>query len=100
MNLYLILGIELLIYMIFWFFVSILKKRNDIADIAWGLGFVLISWSSGFLSGLNIRSLIVNSLVTIWGFRIWRKNIKDERILRSTKEKLTFFFLYRQKVKT
>lgn len=70
MNYYLILGIELFLYMSFWFVISIFKKRNDIADIAWGIGFVLLSWSGGVLSGLNLRSLIVNSLITVWGLRL------------------------------
>lgn len=37
--------------MTMWFAISIVK-RNDIADIAWGLGFVLMAWSS-FLLGEN-----------------------------------------------
>ncbi len=56
--------------MTFWFVISSLKKRNDYADIAWGLGFVLLSWSGGFIDGLNLRSLIVNFLITIWGLRL------------------------------
>ena len=79
MSYYLILGIELFLYMTFWFIISLLKKRNDVADIAWGLGFVLLSWSGSFISGgLNLRSLIINLLVTIWGLRlawhIYRRN--------------------------
>jgi len=70
MNYYLILSLTLLGYMTIWFFVSIFKKRNDLADIAWGLGFVLLSWSGGLLSGLNFRSSIINSLVTVWGLRL------------------------------
>ncbi len=75
---YLILAIVLFLYMTFWFIVSVVKKRNDVADIAWGLGFILLSWSGGFMTGLNWRSLIVNTLVTIWGLRlawhIYRRN--------------------------
>lgn len=64
--------------MILWFIVSLIKKRNDVADIAWGLGFVLLAWLAAYLSGFTIRSLIVNLLVTLWGTRlavhIYRRN--------------------------
>jgi steroid 5-alpha reductase family enzyme len=29
-------------YVTLWFIVSLIKKRNDVADIAWGLGFIVI----------------------------------------------------------
>ena len=47
-------------------------KRNDIADIAWGLGFVLFAWSSYFMGQRlhAIESLLVLSFVTIWGLRL------------------------------
>ncbi len=70
MNYYLILAVELFLYMSLWFIISLLKKRNDIADIAWGLGFVLLSWSGGLLAGFSLRSLIINALITVWGFRL------------------------------
>jgi steroid 5-alpha reductase family enzyme len=53
------------------FIVSLIKKRNDIADIFWGIGFILVAWTSFFFSGnFNIRSLLVNILVTSWGLRL------------------------------
>lgn len=70
MNYYFLLALVLLGYMSFWFIVSIIKKRNDVADIAWGLGFVLLAWLSFFLSGFFIKALLVNGLVTIWGLRL------------------------------
>ena len=70
MNYYLFLAQILFGYMTFWFIISLIKKRNDVADIAWGLGFVLIAWLSFFLSGYSLRGLFVNSLVTIWGIRL------------------------------
>lgn len=55
-----------------WFVVSLFKKRNDVADIAWGLGFIMLTWLSfwvrDFESGL--RGLIVTILITIWGSRL------------------------------
>ncbi len=70
MNYYVILAQTLLGYMTFWFLVSVIKKRNDVADIAWGLGFVLIAWLSFFLTGFSFKALFVNGLVTIWGLRL------------------------------
>ncbi len=70
MNTYFILALTLLGYMSLWFVISVIKKRNDIADIAWGLGFVLMAWLSFFLSGYSFKALLVNSLVTVWGLRL------------------------------
>jgi len=71
MNHYSILAVILWAYMTIWFFFSLLKKRNDIADIAWGLGFVLLAWCSYFLAGtFSVRSLMVDVLVSMWGIRL------------------------------
>jgi steroid 5-alpha reductase family enzyme len=70
MNYYFILALTLLGYMTFWFIVSVIKKRNDVADIAWGLGFVLMAWLSLYLSGYSFKALLVSGLVTIWGLRL------------------------------
>ncbi len=53
------------------FLISLIKKRNDVADIFWGIGFVLVAWTS-FLFSANFKyhSLLVNILVTIWGVRL------------------------------
>lgn len=79
MNYYSILALVLLGYMSFWFVVSIIKKRNDIADIAWGLGFVLIAWLSYYLSEYSFKALVINCLVTIWGLRLaWYINNRNK----------------------
>ena len=56
-------------YMTAWFIISLIKKRNDIADIAWGLGFILIS-AYNLYSNFNIRILLISVLVFIWGLRL------------------------------
>lgn len=63
-----------------WFAISIVKKRNDIADIAWGLGFVLMAWSS-FLLGENYsqRGILVGLLVSVWGIRLASHIFKRNR---------------------
>ena len=67
-------------YMTVWFFVSLLLKRNDVADIAWGIGFVVASLVPLFSYGVHVdRGLLVTVLVVIWGSRlsihIFRRNI-------------------------
>ncbi len=71
MNYYLLLLAILWCYMTLWFLVSLLKKRNDVADIAWGLGFVLLAWFAFYLVETSqARQLLVNILVTVWGARL------------------------------
>lgn len=61
----------LLAYMVVWFVISLIQKRNDLADIAWGGGFVLLTWSAYFLSdNPGTRGLLANTLITIWGLRL------------------------------
>ncbi|MBN2246095.1 MAG: DUF1295 domain-containing protein [Candidatus Aminicenantes bacterium] len=59
------------LYMVFMFFVALLKKDNSIVDIAWGGGFILVAGLTFFLNGdWTLRSLIVTCLVVIWGSRL------------------------------
>lgn len=63
--------LTLLMYMSFWFVVSLARKRNDVADIAWGLGFAVIA-----IVGLSLNTkvtfvgLLVTVLTGIWGLRL------------------------------
>lgn len=71
MNYYFLLALTLLGYMTFWFVISFIKKRNDVADIAWGMGFVLLAWVSYLISDFPSRiGFFVGLLVTIWGVRL------------------------------
>ncbi len=74
MNYYLALGIILFIYINFWFLLSLLKKRNDLADIAWGLGFVLLALVSFYINyqnyGFSLRPSLITGMVTLWGVRL------------------------------
>jgi len=101
MNYYFMLALTLLGYMTLWFFISVIKKRNDVADIAWGLGFVLLAWLSYFISNdSNIRGLLTGILVSIWGLRlawhIYTRNKgkkEDSRYLLWRKEWGKWFYL-------
>lgn len=70
MNIYLTIGLVVLVYMMIWYSISLVLRRNDVADIAWGLGFVVVSWISFFLSPHIERGLLVAALVTLWGTRL------------------------------
>lgn len=79
MTYYFTLAVVLLVYVHLWFVVSILKKRNDVADIAWGLGYVLLAWASLiFLGTATFRAIVTTMLVSLWGMRlathIYRRN--------------------------
>lgn len=71
MNYLTVLIFTVLAYMSFWFLLSLIRKRNDVADVAWGLGFVLLTWTSyGISPDSGVRGLLVGILVTIWGVRL------------------------------
>jgi steroid 5-alpha reductase family enzyme len=69
LNYYLLLAAALFIYQSFWFVVALIKKRNDVADVAWGLGFVALAWLAFALNG-HAWALWTNVLITIWGARL------------------------------
>lgn len=88
-------------YMSLWFVISLIKKRNDVADVAWGLGFVLITWTSFFISeDSGVRGLLVGVLVGVWGLRLaWhihtrnKGKAEDYRYLAWRKEWGKWFYL-------
>lgn len=61
-----------LAYMICLWPVSLIKKDASIADIFWGLGFVMIAWL-GFLltEGYVVRKALIVCLTSIWGLRLF-----------------------------
>jgi steroid 5-alpha reductase family enzyme len=101
MNFYLTLAVLLFLYMSLWFVISLIKKRNDVADVAWGLGFILVAWTSFFLSGNSgARGLLIGALVSIWGLRLaWHihsrnySKTEDYRYLAWRKEWGSLFYL-------
>ena len=69
-----ILAAQTLVWMI-----SVRRRDASVADICWGLGFVLLAWLYCFLSAaLTPRSWLVATLITMWGARlslhIFRRN--------------------------
>ena len=58
------------VYATVWFAVALYKKRNDVADIAWGLGYILICLYLFFTQPWSPVSLLLYILVSIWGLRL------------------------------
>lgn len=57
------------LYMTGWYFLSLVKKRNDIADVAWGLGFIFVALLN-FIFNPIPKLLISLILVSLWGIRL------------------------------
>ncbi len=74
----------LFFYAVSWFSIAIIKGRNDVADIAWGGGFVCAALTAYFIQGVpETRALLILALVMIWGLRLilhigWRNQGKPE----------------------
>ncbi|MBF0253115.1 MAG: DUF1295 domain-containing protein [Candidatus Omnitrophica bacterium] len=85
---------------IIWFAISIIIKRNDVADISWGLSFMIVTaYCYLTLGGHNARELIVSSLVLIWGTRLAlhvlirnRSKAEDPRYAKWREEWGKFFY--------
>lgn len=57
--------------MLFAWMLSLILKDAGIADIFWGMGFVLVAWVTFFLAdGYLFRKLLLTVLVSIWGLRL------------------------------
>ena len=52
------------------FILALLLKKNDVVDVAWGIGFILIAVMNLLISGWNFRVLLSSVLVIIWGLRL------------------------------
>ena len=71
MNLFLFTIVLLLIFMTSLFAIALLLKDNSIVDIAYGLAFVLVGWSTYLVYGSgHPRQLLLLALVTVWGVRL------------------------------
>ena len=63
--------IAVLAYMVVWFVISLAIRRNDVADVAWGGGFIVAALASLAVSGRpTARAVLVTLLVVIWGLRL------------------------------
>jgi steroid 5-alpha reductase family enzyme len=63
-------GLFIFCYVSAWFIISLIKKRNDVADIAWGLGFVAIAFFLFLTKTPTMQSVLIYILIAIWGIRL------------------------------
>lgn len=75
-------AILIAVFMTLSFCYALYKKRNDIADVVWGIGFVVVAWFSFYASGfcaelipgvygpVRLQTLVVVLAVTVWGLRL------------------------------
>jgi len=69
--LYLTILLAVLLYMTVWFLLALWRRRNDLADIAWGGGFIAAALTAVLLqTGLASRARLVVLLVILWGLRL------------------------------
>lgn len=65
-------ALALFIFMHIAFVVGTALKNNGVIDSFYGLGYVVVAWTSLILMGsLSIRHIITTILVSIWGFRLF-----------------------------
>jgi len=58
-------------FMTLVFIVALAKRRNDIADVVWGPGFVFVAVTALAVTGsVSERALLVSLLVAAWGIRL------------------------------
>ena len=63
--------IVIAIYMTVWFFIAQIKRRNDVADIAWGTGFIIIAITALLVTDrITPRGLLTLFFVISWGMRL------------------------------
>jgi hypothetical protein len=68
---FIITAASILVFMTGWFIAAQIRGRNDIADVAWGLGFILAAAVSLIAGNVNSsRGLLISALVLIWGIRL------------------------------
>ncbi len=59
------------IYMTLWYIVSLMAKRTDLVDVAWGLGFILLAMLILVsYENASVRPILVSLLVFAWGMKV------------------------------
>jgi steroid 5-alpha reductase family enzyme len=70
-NTILLIIISVILYMSAWFLYALRIKNNSVADIAWGLGFILVALETLIATGLYLpQQILATTLVIIWGTRL------------------------------
>ncbi len=89
-DLVLVAGLVVMTLMVIVWVTSIVLGDASIVDMVWGLGFVVVAWSTFLVSdSTGPRPLLMTALVTVWGLRlsgylVWR-NLGEEEDKRYQK---------------
>jgi len=71
-SLVLFVGLIIFLLMVCAFSIAYIKSDNTVADLAWGLGFIVVAWASFIKAGTyQPLGYVVCSLVTLWGVRLF-----------------------------
>ncbi|MDD4635368.1 MAG: DUF1295 domain-containing protein, partial [Dehalococcoidales bacterium] len=72
-----ICGLIILVYMSLLFIVALIRRDNSIADIGWGIGFIVVALSVMLIqSDFSSRQILLTVLVALWGFRLAGRILK------------------------
>ncbi len=64
-------AVTIFVFMTALFLLALIRKRNDIADVGWGLGFILVAVVSLLVNGtVTPRKTLILALVILWGLRL------------------------------
>lgn len=84
--------LSVLVFMHLWFAYAAVRRRNDIADVAWGLGFVLLA-AIGLIAAPSGKTFVVFALVAFWGIRLathiysrFRRHAEEDRRYQKMRE--------------
>jgi steroid 5-alpha reductase family enzyme len=66
----LLILLAIFLYANAWFLLSIFLKRNDVADIAWGIGYILIIACLAYQFTPSHTATLISALVCLWAFRL------------------------------
>lgn len=93
--------LTIFIFMNLFYFLSLKFKRKDIADIAWGLGFLIVSVFNLFVSrDFQQTKIILTFLIFLWSLRLTiyiylrNKNKKEDFRYKNFKNSYFSVFLF------
>lgn len=63
-------SIIIFVYATIWFAIAVYKKRNDVADIAWGMGYIITCGYLFITYPASSVLILLYTLVIVWGLRL------------------------------
>jgi len=69
---FLVNALSLFTFFVIFFIIAQVKKNNGLADMAWGLGFIVVTLTGLiYTQNFTYLTLAVTALVLLWGFRLF-----------------------------